>query len=109
MYGPRPPLPAGVELSAYRIAQEALTNSRRHAPGAGVDVELRYTTDVVRLRVRDHGPGPGPVAAADGLGLLGMQERAALVGGSLTTGAAPGGGFLVQAELPLPPATGERT
>ena len=108
VYGPRPPLPAGVELSAYRIAQEALTNSRRHAPGAGVDVELHYTTDVVRLRVRDHGPGPGPVAA-DGLGLLGMQERAALVGGRLTTGAAPGGGFLVQAELPLPPATGERT
>ncbi|MFC7589844.1 ATP-binding protein [Nonomuraea antimicrobica] len=87
-----------MELAAYRIVQEALTNARRHAPGAAVDVELDYTGDDLRLRVRDNGPGPGPGAA--GHGLSGMRERAAAVGGELRTGPAPGGGFLVEAALP---------
>jgi len=110
--GPVTRLDPGVELAAYRIVQEALTNARRHAPGAAVDVELHYTDDVLRLRVRDNGPGPPgspgspgspePAAAGPGAGhgLLGMRERAAAAGGSLRTGAGPGGGFCVEAELP---------
>lgn len=93
-------LDQGVELAAYRIAQEALTNSRRHAPGAAVDVELHYTDDALCLRVRDNGPGPDGSAATGGLGLTGMSERAAAVGGALHVGAAAGGGFLVEARLP---------
>ncbi|MFB9622540.1 sensor histidine kinase [Nonomuraea helvata] len=105
-------LDPGVELAAYRIIQEALTNARRHAPGAAVDVELDYTGDDLRLLVRDNGPGPpsteaagndGPgmrTAEAAGHGLSGMRERAAAVGGELRTGPAHGGGFLVEARLP---------
>ncbi len=93
-------LDPGVELAAYRIVQEALTNARRHAPGAAVDVELRYADDILRLRVRDNGPGPMP-DPTPGHGLLGMRERAAAAGGSLRTSAADGGGFCVEAELPV--------
>jgi signal transduction histidine kinase len=103
----------GVELAAYRIVQEALTNSRRHAPGAAVDVELRYREDMLLVRVRDNGPGPGPGGTAKGSGgaggghgLPGMRERAATLGGTLRTGAASGGGFLVVAELPTEPEVG---
>jgi signal transduction histidine kinase len=100
--GPVTRLDPGVELAAYRIVQEALTNARRHAPGAAVDVELRYADDVLVLRVRDNGPGPaaGAGGADAGHGLLGMRERAVAAGGSLRTGAAACGGFCVQAELP---------
>jgi len=113
--GPVTRLDPGVELAVYRIVQEALTNARRHAPGAAVDVELRYAPDALRLRVRDNGPGPAPAArqtarqaapqtapqtAPPTHGLLGMRERATAAGGSLTTGEAPGGGFCVEAELP---------
>ncbi len=106
--GPPAALDPGVELAAYRIVQEALTNARRHATGAAVDVELRYTSDALRLRIRDNGPGPpltsplAPAAAreAGGHGLAGMRERAAAAGGDLRTGAAPGGGFLIEATLP---------
>jgi len=94
------PLPTGVDLCAYRILQEALTNVRRHAPGAAVEVELRYAPDTLHLRVRDHGPdavSPDP----DGHGLLGMRERAIMVGGTLTAGPAEGGGFVVEADLPV--------
>ena len=118
--GPVAPFGPGVELAAYRIVQEALTNARRHAPGTAVDVELRYHDDSLRVRVRDNGPGPsnrsdasgpadqadhrGPTAAdGSGHGLLGMRERAATVGGSLRAGAAAGGGFLVEAVLPASP------
>ncbi|MGH3212724.1 MAG: histidine kinase [Trebonia sp.] len=124
--GPVAPLDPGVELAAYRIVQEALTNARRHASGAAVDVELRYGADTLRLRVRDNGPGPvggvvvgftarrdepGGAAAPPvdsvrrdgGHGLLGMRERAFSVGGALYAGAAPGGGFLVEAVLPAEP------
>ncbi len=102
--GPVTRLDPGVELAAYRVVQEALTNARRHAPGAAVDVELRYADDVLRLRIRDNGPGSLAKAAtagpSTGHGLLGMRERAAAAGGSLRTGNAPGGGFCVEAELP---------
>jgi signal transduction histidine kinase len=97
--GPPAPLDPGVELAAYRIVQEGLTNARRHAPGAAVDVELRFTEAALRLRIRDNGPGP-PRTASAGHGLTGMRERAAAVGGELRTGGAPGGGFLIEATLP---------
>jgi signal transduction histidine kinase len=93
-------LPPGVDLCAYRILQEALTNVRRHAPGAAVEVTLECRPDAVHLLVRDHGPGadsPDP----DGHGLLGMRERAIMVGGTLSAGPAVGGGFAVEAELPV--------
>ncbi|HEY4829958.1 MAG TPA: ATP-binding protein, partial [Solirubrobacteraceae bacterium] len=93
-------LDPGVELAAYRIVQEALTNARRHAPGAAVDVELHYGAQAVSLRVRDNGPGPMAAATSGGHGLTGMRERAAAVGGHLRTGPATGGGFLVEATLP---------
>jgi len=92
------PLPPGVDLTAYRILQEALTNARRHAPGAQVDVELRYEDGTLHVGVRDDGPG---AEEADGLGLLGMRERAAMVGGTLVAGPALRGGFLVEAALPI--------
>ena len=94
------PLPTGVDLCAYRILQEALTNVRRHAPGASVEVELEYQPDALRLRVRDHGSGTTS-EDADGHGLLGMRERAIMVGGTLTAGPAEGGGFAVDAVLPI--------
>jgi signal transduction histidine kinase len=99
--GPPATLDPGVELAAYRIVQEGLTNARRHAPGAAVDVELRFTDAALRLRIRDNGPGPPAASAANGgHGLTGMRERAAAAGGELRTGAAPGGGFLIEATLP---------
>jgi signal transduction histidine kinase len=104
--GPMAAFDPGVELAAYRIIQEALTNARRHAEGAAVDVELHYTAEALRLRVRDNGPGPPPASPSTtgqsgGHGLLGMRERAAAVGGELYAGAASGGGFLVEAVLPI--------
>ncbi|MFG2783128.1 sensor histidine kinase [Streptomyces prunicolor] len=102
--GPIAPLDPGIEVTAYRIVQEALTNARRHAPGAAVDVELRYGDGDLAVRVRDN--GPGPTADRSGHGLLGMRERAATVGGTLLTGPAPGGGFLVEARLPVKPEEG---
>jgi signal transduction histidine kinase len=93
-------LDPGVELATYRIAQEALTNARRHAPGAAVDVELHYTADTLRVRIRDNGPGPAAESTTRGHGLAGMRERAVAVGGQLHTGPAPGGGFMIEAALP---------
>ncbi|GAB3980043.1 hypothetical protein GCM10027615_57720 [Plantactinospora veratri] len=95
------PLDPGIELTAYRITQEALTNARRHAPGAAVDVVLHYTDDALRLSIRDNGPGPAG-GGPNGHGLVGMRERAAMVGGTLTVGPAPVSGFLVCATLPFP-------
>ncbi|NUS17233.1 MAG: sensor histidine kinase, partial [Streptomyces sp.] len=99
--GPAAVLDPGVELAAFRIVQEALTNVRRHAPGAAVDVELRYGDEALQLRVRDNGPGPGSGERTGGHGLPGMRERAAAAGGTLRTGRAAGGGFLVEASLPV--------
>lgn len=93
------PLDPGVELATYRIVQESLTNARRHAPGAPVDVELAFTRTTLHLRIRDNGPGPTE-DDQPGLGLLGIRERAAAVGGQVRIGPAAGGGFQVVAALP---------
>lgn len=91
-------LPAGVELSAYRIVQEALTNVLKHAQATRVDVLLRYGDRSLDLEVNDN--GIGGKANGAGHGLIGMRERAALYGGTLTAGRRPNGGFLVAAQLP---------
>ena len=93
-------LPAGIDLAAYRIIQEALTNARRHAPGADVDVEVSYEADTLRLRVRDHGPGPAAGELVAGHGLVGMRDRATIAEGTFSCGAAEGGGFVVDVSLP---------
>lgn len=93
-------LDPAVELVAYRIVQEGLTNARRHAPGAAVDVELTYADDLLLLRVRDNGPGPDASTSTAGHGVAGMHERASAVGGKVHTGSATGGGYLVEATLP---------
>jgi len=96
------PLPPGVDLSAYRIVQEALTNTLRHAGPTNARVLLRYRPDALEVRVLDGGRGSAAAApAAGGHGLVGMRERVALFGGELTAGAVPGGGFAVRAVLPL--------
>jgi signal transduction histidine kinase len=97
------PLPPGVDLSAYRIVQEALTNSVKHAGPARASVLLRYGERDLELEVVDDGRGPRTGSAA-GHGLAGMRERTALLGGELDAGPAPGGGFTVRARLPLEPS-----
>jgi signal transduction histidine kinase len=100
MQGKSVPLPAGVDLAAYRIVQEALTNARRHAPGADVDVEISYGVDLLLLRVRDRGPGLPEGELTAGHGLVGMRDRATIAGGTFSCGAADGGGFVVEVTLP---------
>jgi signal transduction histidine kinase len=94
------PLPPGVELSAYRIVQEALTNTLKHAGPARATVTVSHHPGGLELRVCDDGRGRTPVPVP-GRGLVGMQQRAALLGGELTAGPRPGGGFQVVAKLPL--------
>src|SRR5205085_1175379 len=100
------PLPAGVDLSAYRITQEALSNAVRYAPGSTVRVEIRYGTDRLSVAVADDGPGPGGGTGPGGSGpggghgLVGMRERAGMLGGTLSAGPGPDGGFTVAADLP---------
>lgn len=98
------PYSTAVELSAYRIAQEALTNVSKHASGARTRVEIDHGADEVTITVTDDGgPNPARPAAGGGLGIPGMRERAALLGGTLTAGPGPGGGFSVIARLPALP------
>jgi signal transduction histidine kinase len=100
--GKPPELPAGVDLSAFRIVQEALTNTLRHARATRAEVTVRYGDGAVELEVRDDGRGsPGAAANGVGRGLVGMRERAILLGGTLETGPLPGGGYRVHARLPL--------
>ena len=94
------PLSPGVDLSAYRIVQEALTNSLRHAGGASARVLVRYAPGALELEVADDGRGPPVDGASGGHGLIGMRERAQLFGGELDAGPRPGGGFVVRARLP---------
>ena len=98
------PLPAGVDLSAYRILQEALTNVVKHADGGLATVVVRYLSGAVELEVADDGPGPMN-GGAGGHGLAGMRERVELHGGSLNAGRAEGGGFAVRASLPFGPVS----
>ena len=106
-------VPSGVGVCAYRIVQESLSNASRHAPGAAVTVSVDQEASAVLLRVANgpggpaadgHGPGHGLAAVTarggPGQGLAGMRERVALLGGSLTAGPEPGGGFVVSAVLP---------
>ena len=96
-------LPPGVDLSAYRIVQEALTNALKHAGPARARVAVRYGRDEVELEISDDGPG---AAAADGggHGLVGMRERVSVYGGRLETGSRPDGGYAVKVRLPFEPA-----
>ena len=99
-------VPGEVGRAAYRIVQEALTNVRRHAgPGAGVDIELHVGPDELRVRVDDSGVGAVP-STSDGNGIPGMRERAVALGGTLLADDRPGGGFRVEARLPLPIPSG---
>jgi signal transduction histidine kinase len=99
--GPAGSLPPALELSAYRIVQQALTNTLTHARARTVDVVLRYAPDCLELDVLDDGRGDGESTAGSGFGLVGMRERAALFGGTLTAGPRPEGGFGVHARLPV--------
>jgi signal transduction histidine kinase len=94
------PLPAGLDLSAYRIVQEALTNTLRHAHATRADVTLSYGPGALDVDVRDNGRA-APDNGIGGHGLVGMRERAALLGGTLEAGPHPGGGYRVHAHLPL--------
>ncbi|HEY7622944.1 MAG TPA: sensor histidine kinase [Solirubrobacteraceae bacterium] len=93
-------LPPGVDLSAYRIVQEALTNALKHAGPARARVVVRYSDEAVELEVSDDGPG-GVVAPGTGHGLVGMRERVALYGGDLEAGNRGEGGWALRARLPL--------
>ena len=97
-------LTAGVDLSAYRIVQEALTNVVKHAGPATVSVRVRYQAQELELLIEDDGGKPAAEPAPGGHGLIGMRERAALYGGTLKAGARPGSGFTVRARFPLEPA-----
>ncbi|MGP4013505.1 sensor histidine kinase [Streptomyces sp. 4N124] len=111
------PLPPGVDLTAYRIVQEALTNVTKHAGTGSARVRLAWNRDRVTITVADDGRGARTVRTASagpseskvpdrppGYGLIGMRERATAVGGHLSAGRRPEGGFLVSTQLPLPPA-----
>ena len=99
--GEERPLPPTVDVSAYRIAQEALTNTLKHAGASRADVRLRYRPGAIELEIVDDGSGDGAASGGGGgLGLIGMRERAALHGGQLEAGPLPGGGFAVRVTLP---------
>jgi signal transduction histidine kinase len=98
------PLPRGVDLSAYRIVQEGLTNALKHAHATTANVTVRYALDELQIEVRDNGVGS---STTDGLGhgLVGVRERVKIYGGEMSAGAANGGGFVLSTRLPL---TGDR-
>jgi signal transduction histidine kinase len=95
------PLAAGVELSAYRIVQEALTNVVKHAGSAHTKIGVHYRDDALQIEVVDDGRGGGESGTArSGHGLVGMRERVALFGGTLSAGPVNGNGYRVEALLP---------
>ncbi|MER5202873.1 histidine kinase [Streptomyces sp. NPDC002825] len=100
-------LPAEVDLAAYRIVQESLTNVVRHAATAACRVTVERRTDTLLVEIADEGRGAPGGDGVGGYGLVGMHERAELLGGSLTAGPRPGGGFHVTAVLPLPAAASQ--
>ena len=93
-------LPVGIELSSYRIVQEALTNALKHAGDASAAVALDYGDDTLEIVVSDNGRGPAS-EGSDGHGLVGMRERVTMYGGQLQAGRAHGGGFAVRVRLPV--------
>lgn len=95
------PVDAGVGLTVYRLIQEALTNTAKHAGPADVQVRLGFSSSALTVEVFDTGRGPADPAPATGHGLVGMRERVALYGGELRTGPRPGGGFRVYATIPM--------
>jgi signal transduction histidine kinase len=107
--GEERPLASGVDLAAYRVVQEALTNALKYAGRAETDVRVRWGQEALELEIVDRGPGPAAARraaqvgapAVAGHGLIGMRERVRLYGGELTTGRGRGGGFAVRARLPL--------
>jgi signal transduction histidine kinase len=98
--GHRVPLPGGIDISAYRIIQEGLTNVLKHAHASQAEVSLHFCPDQLRIEVRDDGRGAGH-GSGDGHGLAGIRERVALFGGRITAGNAAEGGFLLSTRLPL--------
>ena len=98
--GEAAPLPRAIDLSAYRIVQEGLTNALKHARAHRADVTLRYAPDELQIEVRDDGTGGG-ASNGPGYGLVGVGERVKIYGGTMTAGAAPDGGFVLGARLPL--------
>jgi signal transduction histidine kinase len=99
--GERRPLPVGIELSAYRIVQEALTNALKHGGDAHATVDVRYGADTLELEIVDDGRGSPEPVAGGGHGLVGMRERVALYGGRLDAGRRQSGGFGVRVLLPI--------
>jgi signal transduction histidine kinase len=98
--GTAAPLPQPLDLSAYRIVQEALTNALKHAGPARAEVTIRYRRTIVELEIRDDGSATAN-GAGSGHGLIGMRERVAMFGGELEARRQNGGGFIVRARLPL--------
>jgi signal transduction histidine kinase len=94
------PVTAGVDLSAYRIVQESLSNAARYAPGSRVEIEVRYGPELLRVSVVDDGARTAPRESGGGHGIVGMHERATMLGGSLSAGPTAGDGWAVEAELP---------
>ncbi|MFI7067328.1 sensor histidine kinase [Kribbella sp. NPDC050124] len=95
------PLPPGLDLSAYRIVQEGLTNALKHSRASQAEVDVDYTDTELLLEVRDDGPGGPSTEAGLGHGLVGVRERVKIFGGDMTAGAARTGGFVLRARLPL--------
>jgi len=101
------PLPSGVDLTAYRVIQEALTNALKHGAGQKAEVTVRYADHYLRVEILNSGPsvlsgGPAPLSdSAEGRGLLGLQERVRVFGGDLDARRRLGGGFRVRAKIPL--------
>ncbi|MFD7922015.1 sensor histidine kinase [Streptomyces sp. NPDC059740] len=99
--GGRGALPAGVDLAAFRIVQEGLTNVLRHSGARTAEVRLTHRPGILLVRVDDDGPATSGATGGGGNGVIGMRERATALGGSLTAGPRPGGGFRVEARLPV--------
>jgi signal transduction histidine kinase len=99
--GEQAPLPPGIDLSAYRIVQEALTNTLKHAGRAQATIVVRYEQAALELEISDNGTSTPAGMNGSGHGLIGMRERAALYGGALEAGARDGGGYYVRARLPF--------
>ncbi|MEA2311505.1 MAG: hypothetical protein QOE28_1473 [Solirubrobacteraceae bacterium] len=100
------PLPPGLEISAYRVVQEGLTNVRRHARGASAVVTVGYLPGALAIEIVDDGPGAGGAEAAGGHGLIGMRERVRFFGGEFSAATPDGGGFAVTATFPTAVAVG---